>query len=164
MPDRKREGQNFKSRTLLKRIQKELKGTKGYDGESKFESDFTTIKGKRVEKLMSPRKVASAVVAGFDAAKRKATGQESRKSLLLKEKKLKHMIDDLKAIDSKVYVTDEGEKDSRGRAVKEGSRQFDTRTSASPQTIKKSRRSERERFMNGGCVMAGRGVRKTKMG
>ena len=76
MPDRKREGQNFKSRTLLKRIKKELKGTKGYDGESKFESDFTTIKGKRVEKLMSPRKVASAVVAGFDAAKRKATGQE----------------------------------------------------------------------------------------
>ena len=162
MPDRKREGQNFKSRTLLKRIQKELKGTKGYDGESKFESDFTTIKGKRVEKLVSPRKVASAVVAGFDAAKRKATGQESRKSLLLREKKLKHMIDDLKAIDSKVYVTDEGEKDSRGRAVK--GRLFDTRTNASPQTVKKSRRSERERFMNGGCVMAGRGVRKTKMG
>ena len=41
---------------------------------------------------MSPRKVASAVVAGFDAAKRKATGQESRKSLLLKEKKLNQKI------------------------------------------------------------------------
>ena len=97
MPDRKREGQNFKSRTLLKRIQKELKGTKGYDGESKFESDFTTIKGKRVEKLMSPRKVASAVVAGFDAAKRKVTGQESRSSLLQREKKVKRLLKDYRA-------------------------------------------------------------------
>jgi hypothetical protein len=144
MPDRKREGQNFKARTLLKRIQKELKTTKGYEGRSIFTGDFTTIKGKRVEKLVSPRKVASAVVAGFDAAKRKIKGQESRKSLLLKEKKIKHMIGDLKAIDSKVYVTDKGEKDSKGKPVK--GRMFDTRTNASPQTVKKSRRSERERM------------------
>lgn len=146
MPDRKREGQNFKARTLLKRIQKELKNTKGYESRSMFTGDFTTIKGKRVERLVSTRKVASVIAAGFDAAKRKIKGEESRKSLLLKEKKIKHMIGDLKAIDSKVYVTDEGEKDSRGRAVKEGSRQFDTRTNASPQTVKNSRRSERERM------------------
>jgi len=54
------------------------------------------------------------------------------------------MIGDLKAIDSKVYVTDKGEKDSKGKAVK--GRIFDTRTNASPQTVKKSRRSERERM------------------
>ena len=140
MPDRKREGQNFKARTLLKRIQKELKTTKGYNGKSVFQADFTD-KG---EKTISMRKVSSAIVAGFDVAKRKVTGKESRKSLLLKEKKIKHMIGDLKAIDSKVYVTDKGEKDSKGKPV-EG-RSFDTRTNASPQTIKKSRRSERERM------------------
>ena len=146
MPDRKREGQNFKARTLLKRIQKELKTTKGYDGRDKFESDFTYIGGKKLPKLMSARKVADAIGAGFDAAKRKIKGEESRKSLLLKEKKIKHMIGDLKAIDSTVYMTDKGEEDSRGRAVKEGSRRWDTRTNASPQTIKKSRRSERKRM------------------
>ena len=142
MPARKREGQNFKARTLLKKIQKELKTTKGYEGRSIFESDFTTIKGKRVEKLVSPRKVSSAIVAGFDAAKRKIKGEKSRKSLLLKEKKIKHMIGDLKAIDSKVYVTNKGEKDSKGKAVK--GRLFDTRTNASPQTIKNTRRKIRK--------------------
>jgi hypothetical protein len=162
MPDRKREGQNFKSRTLLKRIQKELKGTVGFDPSPKLE----TFLGSKIDQnTASPvGMLTSGVRAGFNAAKRKATGQESRKSLLLKEKKLKHMIDDLKAIDSKVYMTEDGEKDSRGRPVKEGSRKYDTRTNASPQTIKNSRRKERERFMNGGCVMAGRGVKKTKMG
>ena len=142
MPARKREGQNFKARTLLNKIQKELKTTKGYEGRSIFTNDFATINGKKVERLVSPRKVASAVVAGFDKAKRKIKGQESRKSLLLKEKKIKHMIGDLKAIDSKVYVTDKGEKNSKGKAVK--GRLFDTRTNASPQTVKKSRRTIRK--------------------
>ena len=142
MPDRKREGQNFKARTLLKRIQKELKTTVGFDPSPKLQ----TFLGSKIDQnTPSPvGTVFSGIAAGFDAAKRKVTGQESRKSLLLKEKKIKHMIGDLKAIDSKVYVTDKGEKDSKGKPVK--GRMFDTRTNASPQTIKKSRRSERERM------------------
>jgi len=87
--NKKMTGQAPAAKTLLRQIQSELKKTVGYDGQSKFESDFTTIKGKRVEKLMSPRKVASAISAGFDAAKRKVTGQESRSSLLQREKKEK---------------------------------------------------------------------------
>ena len=140
MPDRKREGQNFKARTLLKRIQKELKTTVGFDPSPKLQ---TFLGSKLDQNTPSPvGTVFSGIAAGFNAAKRKVKGKESRKSLLLKEKKVKHMIGDLKAIDSKVYMTDKGEKDSRGRAVK--GRLFDTRTSASPQTIKKSRRSKRE--------------------
>lgn len=142
MPDRKREGQNFKARTLLKRIQKELKTTKGYNGKSVFQADFND-KG---EKTISMRKVSSAIVAGFDVAKRKVTGKESRKSLLLKEKKIKHMIGDLKAIDSKIYYDSKSDKvkDSRGKVVKDNERKTATMTNSTPQGIKKSRRTVRE--------------------
>ena len=148
MPDRKREGQNFKARTLLKRIQKELKTTKGYDGRDKFESDFTYIGGKKLPKLMSARKVADAIGAGFDAAKRKIKGEESRKSLLLKEKKIKHMIGDLKAIDSTVYYDSKSDKvkDSRGKVVKDNERTRAPMTNSTPQGIKESRRNERKRM------------------
>jgi len=95
--NKKMTGQAPAAKTLLRQIQGELKKTVGYDGQSKFESDFTTIKGKRVEKLMSPRKVASAISAGFDAAKRKVTGQESRSSLLQREKKVKRLLKDYRA-------------------------------------------------------------------
>ena len=144
MPDRKREGQNFKARTLLKKIQKELKNTKGYESRSMFTGDFTTIKGKRVERLVSTRKVASVIAAGFDAAKRKIKGEESRKSLLLKEKKIKHMIGDLKAIDSKIYYDGKQVKDSKGKVVKENERATATITNSTPQGVKKSRRTVRE--------------------
>ena len=144
MPDRKREGQNFKARTLLKKIQKELKTTVGFDPSPKLQTFLGSKVDQNTPSIIGT--VLSGIPAGFNAAKRKIKGQESRKSLLLKEKKIKHMIGDLKAIDSTVYVTDKGEEDSRGRAVKEGSRRWDTRTNASPQTIKKSRRSERKRM------------------
>ena len=144
MPDRKREGQNFKARTLLKRIQKELKTTVGFDPSPKLQTFLGSKVDQNTPSIIGT--VLSGIPAGFNAAKRKIKGQESRKSLLLKEKKIKHMIGDLKAIDSTVYMTDKGEEDSRGRAVKEGSRRWDTRTNASPQTIKKSRRSERKRM------------------
>jgi len=144
MPDRKREGQNFKARTLLKKIQKELKTTVGFDPSPKLQTFLGSKVDQNTPSIIGT--VLSGIPAGFNAAKRKIKGQESRKSLLLKEKKIKHMIGDLKAIDSTVYMTDKGEEDSRGRAVKEGSRRWDTRTNASPQTIKKSRRSERKRM------------------
>ena len=140
MPDRKREGQNFKARTLLKKIQKELKTTKGYNGKSVFAADFN----KKGEKTISMRKVSSAIVAGFDVAKRKVTGKESRKSLLLKEKKIKHMIGDLKAIDSKIYYDGKQVKDSKGKVVKENERATATITNSTPQGVKKSRRTVRE--------------------
>tara|TARA_R110001632_G_scaffold215741_1_gene343035 strand:+ start:227 stop:658 length:432 start_codon:yes stop_codon:yes gene_type:complete len=140
MPDRKREGQNFKARTLLKRIQKELKTTKGYNGKSVFEADFN----EKGEKTISTRKVSSAIVAGFDVAKRKVTGQENRNSLLLKEKKIKHMIGDLKAIDSKIYYDGKQVKDSKGKVVQENERKKATMTNSTPQGIKKSRRTVRE--------------------
>ena len=90
--EKKMSGKDPSAKTLLRQIQTELKNTVGYDGESRFESDFTTIKGKRVEKLMSPRKVFSLMSAGFDAAKRKVKGKESRKSLLIREKKVKRLV------------------------------------------------------------------------
>ena len=142
MPDRKREGQNFKARTLLKRIQKELKTTVGFDPSPKLQ----TFLGSKIDQNMpSPVGIiSSGVKSGFDKAKRKIKGQESRKALLLKEKKIKHMIGDLKAIDSKVYMTNEGQKDSKGKLVKAGTRTYATRTNATPQTIKNTRRKIRK--------------------
>jgi len=144
MPDRKREGQNFKARTLLKRIQKELKGTVGFDPSPKLE----TFLGSKIDQnTASPvGMLISGVRAGFNAAKRKVTGKESRKSLLLKEKKIKHMIGDLKAIDSKVYYDSKSDKvkDSRGKVVKDNERKTATMTNSTPQGIKKSRRTVRE--------------------
>ena len=90
--EKKMSGQDPSAKTLLKQIQSELKNTVGYDGESRFESDFNIVKGKRVEKLMSPRKVFSLMAAGFDKAKRGIKGEESRKSLLIREKKVKRLV------------------------------------------------------------------------
>ena len=90
--EKKMSGNDPSAKTLLRQIQTELKNTVGYDGESRFESDFNIVKGKRVEKLMSPRKVFSLMSAGFDAAKRKVKGKESRKSLLIREKKVKRLV------------------------------------------------------------------------
>ena len=92
--EKKMSGQDPSAKTLLKQIQSELKNTVGYDGESRFESDFNIVKGKRVEKLMSPRKVFSLMSAGFDKAKRGIKGEESRKSLLLRERKVKRLVKD----------------------------------------------------------------------
>jgi len=144
MPDRKREGQNFKARTLLKRIQKELKTTVGFDPSPKLQ----TFLGSKIDQnTPSPvGTVFSGIAAGFDAAKRKVTGKESRKSLLLKEKKIKHMIGDLKAIDSKVYYDSKSDKvkDSRGKVVQDNERTRAPMTNSTPQGIKKSRRTVRE--------------------
>ena len=90
--EKKMSGNDPSAKTLLRQIQTELKNTVGYEGQSKFASDFTTIKGKRVEKLVSPRKIISLIAAGFDATKRGVKGEESRKSLLLREKKVKRLV------------------------------------------------------------------------
>jgi len=95
--NKKMTGQVPSPKMTLRKIQSELKKTVGYDGQSKFESDFTTIKGKRVEKLMSPRKVSSAISAGFDVAKRKVKGEESRSSLLQREKNVKNLLKNYRA-------------------------------------------------------------------
>jgi len=92
--EKKMSGKDPSAKTLLRQIQTELKNTVGYEGQSKFASDFTTIKGKRVEKLVSPRKIISLMAAGFDKAKRGVKGEESRKSLLLREQKVKRLVKD----------------------------------------------------------------------
>ena len=146
MPDRKREGQNFKARTLLKKIQKELKTTVGFDPSPKLQTFLGSKVDQNTPSIIGT--VLSGIPAGFNAAKRKIKGQESRKSLLLKEKKIKHMIGDLKAIDSTVYYDSKSDKvkDSRGKVVKDNERTRAPMTNSTPQGIKESRRNERKRM------------------
>ncbi len=151
-------GGSTRAKADVKRIDKEVAelGSSNWN-KGRSAEDIAKYGKSGLEPVLEPLgKVIHKTMQGGENLKRKIQGKETRAELLARRKKAKSasdQSDDLKrkAKSKKDFIA------SSDNAVK--------------RYINKAKKTEKEnasfggkRFMNGGCVMAGRGVRKTKMG